>query len=225
MKLRMIGAPVGGSMRLSLTRICLGAAAAGSLSLLSACSGLSPTYGTGTPSDLQLYQDVSNAFSIAPQQKKNIEYEPRPDIVMPASTEVLPPPQEDIASTTNPAWPETPEQRRARLRADATANQDNPNYKSGILPDAPGSTQQSHSRTRWSLQPQEEDRQRTREAFNRRLAENQQGSPTQRRYLSEPPLVYREPAATAPRGDVGEDEWKKNKNMGLPGRLRDFLGH
>jgi hypothetical protein len=66
-----------------------------------------------------------------------------------------------------------------------------------------------------------------REEFNKRLAENRQGSSTKRKYLSEPPLVYREPAATAPTGDVGEDEWKKDRREKRAARKdkswRDYL--
>ncbi len=52
-----------------------------------------------------------------------------------------------------------------------------------------------------------------REEFNKRLAETRQGSPTTRKYLSEPPLTYRQPADTAPVNDVGEDEWKKDRRQ------------
>ena len=52
---------------------------------------------------------------------------------------------------------------------------------------------------------------KTREAYKARLAETKQGSETSRKYLSEPPLVYRAPAATAPSGDIGEDEYKKER--------------
>jgi hypothetical protein len=48
---------------------------------------------------------------------------------------------------------------------------------------------------------------------NRRIKENNQGDPTSRKYLSEPPLVYREAASTAPQGDVGEDEYKKERRL------------
>lgn len=42
--------------------------------------------------------------------------------------------------------------------------------------------------------------------------QNNQGSPTERRYLSEPPLAYRQPAATAPANELGKDEWKKERD-------------
>lgn len=53
------------------------------------------------------------------------------------------------------------------------------------------------------------DPKRAREEFNRRLAAKNQGDPTVRKYLSEPPLEYRAAAATAPINDIGEDEEKK----------------
>ncbi|MDR0252734.1 MAG: hypothetical protein LBI75_06070, partial [Brucellaceae bacterium] len=37
------------------------------------------------------------------------------------------------------------------------------------------------------------------------------GSATQRKYLSEPPVSYRQPANTATVGDLGEDEAKKER--------------
>ena len=49
---------------------------------------------------------------------------------------MLPPPQESVGvETANADWPNTPEQRRARLRADATAHQDDPSYQSQIVDD------------------------------------------------------------------------------------------
>lgn len=57
------------------------------------------------------------------------------------------------------------------------------------------------------------ERKQQREEFNRRLAENNQGSPTTRKYLSEPPLEYRKPAETAAANDVGEDELKKERRI------------
>ena len=43
------------------------------------------------------------------------------------------------------------------------------------------------------------------------MAETKQGSATSRKYLSEPPLAYRQPAATAPTDDIGEDEFKTER--------------
>src|SRR5438067_411124 len=88
----------------------------------------SPTYGTGKTATAQLFDDVSGAASITPKHRDPIEYKPRPDLVKPApgQKENLPPPQESI-QTASADWPESPEARRARIRADATANQNDPN--------------------------------------------------------------------------------------------------
>ena len=44
-----------------------------------------------------------------------------------------------------------------------------------------------------------------------KLKEQRQGSETTRKYLSEPPLDYRQAAATAPQDDIGEDEYVKER--------------
>lgn len=188
--------------------------------LLGGCMS-SPTYGTGVTANEQLVGDVTGVLSLAPKRKASIDYKPRPELVTPASTDVLPPPQEDIVTASNEAWPESPEQRRARIRATATANQDNKFFEPevvndisvaeskrtsplGMMDDKP-SPEMTGQRTANSA--------RQREEFNQKLAEANQGSPTARKYLSEPPLEYRAPAATAPVGDVGEDELKKQRRI------------
>jgi hypothetical protein len=175
---------------------------------LSGCTG-APTYGTGTPADKQLYNDVTGMLTLAPKSDERIEYKPRPDLVTPASKDVLPAPQESVASASNPSWPEAPEQQRARLRAEATEKRDDPNFEPVVEQDI--ALQQERTPRpvhRWDELPSNTTAGQ-REQFNKRLSESKQGSPTTRRYLSEPPLDYRQAAATAPVDDVGEDEWKK----------------
>jgi len=191
------------------------AATAISAIVLSGCAG--PTYGTGKPADQQLLQDVTGILSVGPKDKEAINYNPRPGIVKPPSTTILPPPQESVAAN-NPNWPESPEQRLARIRAEATANQDNPFYRSNVIRDV--SPSGDGPRLRDDLT--EGDRVRPailspggqraqRQAFQERRQISQQGSPTTRRYLSEPPTEYRQPAATAPAGDLGVEEYKKER--------------
>lgn len=165
----------------------------------------SPTYGTGKPADQQLLEDVTGVLSLGPKNKERIEYKPRAGIVMPASTEVLPPPQEDVATSGNPAWPESPEQRLARVRAEATENQDNPLYRSSIVRDV-GVNARTQDGT---LDPVKAKAQR--EEVMKRRAEANQLNPTTRRYLSEPPVAYRQPADSAPTGELGVDEAKKER--------------
>lgn len=180
---------------------------------LSGCVGMAPTYGTGKASDVQLLEDVSSMFSIAPKPAPQIDYKPRPELVKPGSKDVLPAPQDSIVTASAGAWPESPEMRRARIRADATANRDNSGFQPEVaMPIKPAS--QTVRRTKGddvNLDGTPVSTSAQRAEFNRRLAANNQGSPTQRRYLSEPPLDYRTPAETAAVGDVGEDEWKKDR--------------
>ncbi|MCT8990199.1 hypothetical protein NYR54_07805 [Chelativorans sp. SCAU2101] len=185
----------------------------------------SPTYGTGVTAEQQLLEDVTGVLSLAPKRGPQIDYKPRPELVKPPSLEVLPPPQESIASTNNPAWPESPEERLARIRAEATANQDNPRYRPNIIRDLPRDSQP----TTWEdpndgvIGPTSPEQRA--EILRRRQIANQ-GSPTTRRYLSDPPLDLRQPASTAPVDDLGEDEWKKEraaKSAGGSGGLRRLI--
>jgi hypothetical protein len=186
---------------------------------LGGCLG-SPTYGTDKTATAQLASDVTGILSLGPKRKQPIDYKPRPDLVRPApgEKESLPAPQDNVTVASNPDWPESPEQMRARLRAEATANQDNPNYRSPIVSDVALNESKSTllgtgvaNRGEDSGINEGKNVRQNREEFNRRVAMNKQGSDTDRKYLSEPPLSYRQAAPTAPTGDVGEDEWKKER--------------
>lgn len=117
------------------------------LVLMTALAGLSlsgcvssPTYGTDKSAGAQLLDDVSNMASFGQGKKKErIDYKPRPDLVRPAPGDkgYLPAPQQSLASSSDPNWPESPEQRRKRVRDEITAHRDDPNYVSPVLQDAP----------------------------------------------------------------------------------------
>ena len=189
------------------------------VALLSGCT--SPTYGTGKTANQQLIEDISGAFSIAPTNKgSEIAYTPRAELVKPADTNSLPEPQQQVVSAENPAWPESPEQRRARIRANATANQDNMRYRGPV-----SSTEQTWSAAVGRGVPDAGASSQQRAEFQRRLRENRQGDPNSRRYLSEPPTGYRRPAETAVVGDLGEDERVKERRrqQGSGGNWRDWL--
>lgn len=170
----------------------------------------SPTYGTGVTAEQQLLEDVTGALSLAPKRGPQIDYRPRPELVKPPTIEVLPPPQESIASSDNPAWPESPEERLARIRAEATANQDNPRYRPNIIRDVPSERQPTASDDPNDGVIGPTSPEQRAEILRRRQIANQ-GSPTTRRYLSDPPLDLRQPAPTAPVDDLGEDEWRKER--------------
>lgn len=158
-----------------------------------------PTYGTGTRSDVQLAKDIGNMMSISPEAKDPIDYKPRPDIVQPATTAALPAPQDSIARASG-EWPETPEQRRARLRDEATANQENALYRPKIVNTGLGQVQDNRPLTK--------EEQRERFKAGRAI---QTGAYSERRFLSDPPAELKVPAETAPVGDLGEAEAKKER--------------
>lgn len=176
------------------------AAMAVSSAMLAGCMG-SPTYGTDKTANQQLVEDLSGILSLTPKKRDPIDYKPRPQLVKPDTTAVLPPPQSSVTTASNGAWPQSPEQRLARVRADATEGTLNPAYRveTDIVP------------VRAETVDTPQDFRQQREAFKQALAA-QKGVTPQRRYLSDPPLDYRQPAATAPTDDLGEDEWKKERD-------------
>lgn len=209
-----------------------GAAILCASAFLSGCLG-SPTYGTDKTANQQLMEDVGSILSIAPRKRgSEIAYTPRPELVRPASLEVLPEPQQQLATAENPAWPESPEQRRARLLEEVTENQDNPHYRSPITSGRVGESRRSgpihagaSDRSPRPIVLEGSERQRA--EVQRRLRESRQGEATTRRYLSEPPLDYRAPAETAAVGELGEDERVKERRLqqasGSKGSWRDYI--
>ncbi|MGP4693276.1 hypothetical protein [Agrobacterium cavarae] len=168
---------------------------------LSACT--SPTYGTGKSASEQLLDDLGNATSITgDQSKRNVKYNPRPGLVVPAQAraEQLAQPQQSLANReTNPQWPETPEEARERLRAEAEANKDNPNYRSPLLA-GNGTNGQMTETQKW-------------EAFRKAKADAQGGTVVNtntRKYLTDPPVEYRN-VSQDQLADLGEPELKKEK--------------
>ncbi|GGA78292.1 hypothetical protein GCM10011491_01820 [Brucella endophytica] len=187
---------------------------------LSGCVS-SPTYGTDKTASAQLVDDMSNIASFGARNKERIEYKPRPELVKPAGrAATLPPPQESVAQAGSGNWPESPEARRKRLRDEATANQDNPNYVSpiagdGPAPDAYARTDLASPNSRAADRASRGATTMSAEQSKEILRQRQQaktGSATARKYLSEPPLDYRQPAASAPAGDLGEDEVRKERD-------------
>lgn len=192
--------------------------------LVSGCMS-SPTYGTGVTQNEQLTTDLSSMFSLK-RKPQTSEYAPRPDLVKPAApgaTAQLPPPQENIVAADSSQWPESPEQRRARIRAEATENRDDPNWEPDVINDV-ASTGGSSNRGKVGASSRGADSAVARSGqgenlnakgaqFKAAKAAGQQGSPTVRRTLTEPPLDYRQPAATAAADDLGEDEFKKERRL------------
>ena len=186
------------------------------LLFLAGCSGSGVTYGTGESHDVQTLKGMAKIFALKPEKGDDIKYVARPDLVLPANKENLPAP---IANneTSDPNWPVSPEQRIATLRADAPEEDRDgnlpveftsdtnktglrkspkndaariPEYKSGIaghidnvLADNKGVGEGAEAR--------------------RRKAELGYSTGATRKYLTEPPTLYRTPSANAEAGDTG----------------------
>lgn len=170
------------------------------------------TYGTGVSQEEQTLTDVYNMFSLA-RERKNIDYSPRPDLVVPANKEALPEPVDTAATATTAEWPETPEERIARIRAQAgevdprtgeVSVQERLRRKEGIRIEqgyvndkfVPGITDRDGNQILYNGQASQAQR----EEVLKRKAELSISQGATRKYLTEPPVEYRIPASTAPSG-------------------------
>jgi hypothetical protein len=166
-------------------------------------AGCSPTatYGTGEAPEMALFREVTGGF-LSNEKKEPIEYQPRAPLVMPpaASGQQLPAPSE-TADAASPDWPVDPDERVAALRAndeDPRAGGSQAEYRrlrplAGVLPEAPRNERTS-SGSPYDIVHNRQQRQQFRQA----LADSKGYGRTERRYLTDPPTQYREPAATAP---------------------------
>ncbi len=184
--------------------------------LLAGCVS-SPTYGTDKTATEQLATDLSSALTFAPPKRERIDYKPRPELVKPAAGQKgnLPAPQDSVVQTASGQWPESPEQRRARIRANATANQDNRFYEPEVINDLPAQAAAPvpAASDKFDLRENANANVTKRADVQKRLAQSRQGNPTTRRYLSEPPLDYRVASNTAPQDELGEDEYVKERRL------------
>lgn len=189
--------------------VTMGALIAASLTL-SGCLG--PTYGTDKTATAQLFDDLGNIASLGSSNKaEEITYNPRPAIVKPVDTASLPTPQQNVVEN-NPAWVESPEETRARLVAEADAGgytYRSPLARTTSRPTSPPTTGREGDNTP-SIGTAATREQQSR-AFREALKIKQGAYSDRRRYLSDPPLTYRQPAETAPIGDLGEPEKTKER--------------
>src|SRR5690606_17115722 len=119
---------------------------------------------------------------------ERIEYKPRPKLVTPANAAELPAPQENVVADGTAAWPESPEMRRARIRAEATEHRDDPGYRPAVRGSGTSAALRDPMSRETLRSGVSSNPAKAREEFNRRMAASHQGSPEVRRYLSEPPL-------------------------------------
>lgn len=148
---------------------------------VSGCFG--PTYGTGKTAGAHLANDIGESLSLGKKNRTRIEYAPRPEIVQPADTTSLPAPQQKIAETSD-EWPETPEQKRARILAEIEEGKRPENFVTS--PDEAAALGASEGPGRSTV-------------AGRRI------------YLTDPPVEYSQPAETAAYGDLGVKESAKER--------------
>ena len=156
--------------------------------ILGGCVLAGPTYGTDKRVGVQLLEDVASITSLR-KEAVVIDHKPRPGLLPPPAGAELPAPQQSVTETTA-AWQETPEALRKRLAAEGELN--------GVD-------------TRSVLAQSKRIDPATGKRIDMRVraaAITQDGS---RRRLSDPPAGYREAAATAPTGDLGVPEYKKER--------------
>ncbi|GIL03148.1 MAG: hypothetical protein BroJett030_30470 [Alphaproteobacteria bacterium] len=194
-----------------------------------ALGGCGTTYGTGVSQEEQTVKDMYNLFALSPP-RKNIDYSPRPDLIVPENTAALPEPLDESVTTSNPEWPESPEERIARVRAEAGeidprtgdyAPQELRRRKEGIAIET--------SNHKGDFRPGKTDRDGNPILYmgddeaRKKVQQAKAGTTyncASRRYLTEPPPEYCSGADTAPQGAEAfteaelaarEDEKKKRE--------------
>ncbi|MEM0900186.1 MAG: hypothetical protein AAGI92_09580 [Pseudomonadota bacterium] len=151
---------------------------------VSACLG--PTYGTDKTAGEQLMEDLGSAIALGRPEQTKINYAPRPDLVQPPTTATLPTPQQSVVEQEG-AWPESPEQRRARIRAEIDEGGRDARFVGGADAVAAVGASEGPART---------------------------GPPGARRiYLTDPPSEYRQPAPGAATDVLGESEAAKQRRL------------
>lgn len=200
-------------------RIAVALALAGAVPLAGCVGGT--TYGTGVGQEEQTFKDLYSMMSLQ-RERKNIDYSARPDLIVPQNKQALPEPLSAAETANNdPNWPESPEQRIARVRAEAgEVDPRNGEYslnerlrkKEGIAVETyepkgkiiPGKTDREGN----PVYGFDQGGAREKVLAARASADYSRGP--SRKYLTEPPVEYRVPAETAPSGQeaFSEEELK-----------------
>ena len=185
--------------------------------VLSGCVG-GTTYGTGVAQEEATVEDLANILAIRKKQKKQIEYDPRPDLVIPEDKQLIEPVQN--TEVGDQSWPESPEKRRARIREEADAVKGDvieemrfarttkrfQSFSSGGAANGQGTPNVDCDPSGISMRkctPAEISK-----AVRAKRKEIKSVGKTghQRRYLTEPPIEYRTYSQDAPIGDQGYTE-------------------
>jgi len=181
---------------------------------LAGCTGTS-TYGTGKTQEAQLLEDLTSIATIGSgEKKKPINYISRPGLVKPPQVAGLPTPAEKVSSQAG-YFPVSPEEKRAdllkRIEEAEAKGEELPEDVQQLRKEAAAKSNAS-GRGRFHTDYvddtiKSDEAKKSRLAFLKRKAEldGTRGA-APRKYLTEPPKIYRTPEQTAAIGEVGEEE-------------------
>ncbi|AQX27493.1 MULTISPECIES: hypothetical protein [unclassified Bartonella] len=168
--------------------------------MLTGCNLSAPTYGTDKTASLQFVDDITNLASLRSKNKNSqLVMKQRPRLIFPESSArtVLPPPQVDITEINSYDEMEMSEKSQKNLQGGAAINRVNSYGNISLSADkkivtrGPGNIDNSEGIIQFNEKQQ-------REEYLRRRQDADGGNANYRRYLSEPPLIYRQPGVTAP---------------------------
>jgi len=190
------------------------------------------TYGTGQAPEMALFGEVTGGLLNKNKPKKQIDYQPRAPLVMPGNASQLPPPAQSAAAAS-PDWPVD----RDQLTAEADARADDGDPKNDInqaeyhrlkplIGAFPDQRQADESYRVGRISGGKDDYYRTvvhgreqRQQFAKAVADSKGFTRTDRRYLTDPPITYREPVAGAdgtvpvveekPKGNILTRWWRR----------------
>jgi len=165
------------------------------------------TYGTGEMPEMALIREVTGDIPLVGADKKEpIEYQPRAPLVMPPAQAAaqLPPPVETASAAVNPDWPRADEESgRVSVDEDVRIGGSQAEYQrlkplSDAMGDRPRRRFDDNVDDRQNAAYDIVDGKNQREAFRSAINEAEGVGRTERRYLTEPPDSFRQPAPTAP---------------------------
>ncbi|MEO0496189.1 MAG: hypothetical protein AAF141_02300 [Pseudomonadota bacterium] len=191
----------------------------------------SSTYGTGKTQEAQLAGDLAGLLG-GGEKPARIQYVERPNIVKPTNVRALPAPKAEAG--VDPSWPESPSARLERLRRDLESS--DPAVRGAAKRELQRSDDAKRADSREVVRQRRiaagidpDKAELTQREINRLALRQQQqrktgGSTTERRFLSEPPTEYRQPASTAVAGETGLTERQKQRCLQSKGRTGIFGG-
>jgi hypothetical protein len=194
--------------------------------------GSAMTYGTGKSPGVQTVEDIAGIVSLGAKKKEQVDYTPRAPIVAPPTMEVLPPPGSggQVSAVTAANWPNDPDEEKKRIKQQraeaelykgapglASPTTTNPNFKLPKRDDVeyPAANEGIHSNAGL---PSDNKNYRANKEIKKMFADarggkggsfDADGHPV-RKYLTEPPVTYREPDPDSP-VEVTEKPKKKKK--------------